>query len=97
MNHRKNLIGNDIPEDNTLLQTNSENKFIGTLIWKFIDFISLGAFENHVSDDEKRVRNEVNKTSNSTPMEPPMSDNLMMGENHPEPAIVGSKKNPSKL
>ena len=80
MIRHKNLIGKDIPEDDTLLQTNSENKFLGTLIWKFIDFISLGAFENHVSEDEKREKNEVNKTSNSTPMEPPMSSELMTSE-----------------
>lgn len=58
----------------------------------------MGAFENHVSDDEKREKNEVNKTSNSTPGEPPMSADLMMAAMHPEPAILDSKmKNPSKL
>ena len=45
-------------------------------MWKLIDFISLGAFENHVSDDEKKERNEVNKTSNSTPLEPPITIDL---------------------
>ena len=78
---------NSKPQDETLLQSQSETAFLGTLFWKFIDFVSLGAFENHVSDDEKKERGEVNKTSNATPLEPPMSADLMLSEQHPEPAL----------
>ena len=32
-------------EDNMLVQINSENKFIGSLLWKVADFLSFGIFE----------------------------------------------------
>lgn len=53
----------------------------------------MGAFENHVSDDEKAKRNEVNRTSNATPLEPPISTELMTSEQHPQKAIQNQNKN----
>jgi hypothetical protein len=87
-----NLLNKNVPEDDVFLQTNSENKFIGTLIWKFIDFISLGVFESKIPEDQKRPE-DINKTSNSTPLEPPMSASVMIDEMSmkAEPAIVDSK------
>lgn len=48
-----------------------------------MDFITFGAFENHMSDDQKAKLGEYNKTSNATPGEPPMSVEIMTAEVHP--------------
>lgn len=79
MTVHKNLINKDIPEDSMFLQTNTENKFLGTLLWKFFDFVSLGVFESKIPEDQKKPE-DVNKTSNSTPGEPPMSASLMIDD-----------------
>ena len=42
------------PEENVFLQMNSENKFIGDLLWKVFDFVSLGVFESSPSDKDKK-------------------------------------------
>ena len=45
-----NLLGESVPEDNVLMQTNSENKFLGSMLWKAFDFLSFGAFDKKPSD-----------------------------------------------
>lgn len=54
------------------MQTNAENKFLGTFFWKFIDLISFGVFEHKTPDDVKDPNADNSNTTytNSTPGEP---------------------------
>lgn len=61
---KTNLLNQRVPEDNLFLQTNQENKFIGTLIWKFLDFISLGQLESS-TEKNKQKDNKANSTKKS--------------------------------
>jgi hypothetical protein len=36
------------PEDNVFVQINEENKFLGDMLWKVFDFMTLGTFENNM-------------------------------------------------
>jgi hypothetical protein len=48
-----NLLDKPPPEDNVFVQMNSENKFIGELMWKVFDFVTLGTFEDNMSAPSK--------------------------------------------
>ena len=45
--HQKtNLLNKVVPDDNYFVQTNDESKFLGTLVWKVLDFLSFGQLES---------------------------------------------------
>ena len=76
----KNLLGK-VPEDSMLLQTNSENKFLGTFMWKIFDAITFGKFEHKTPEVKKGPENDDNhnpeKLTNSTPLEIPFDDKTL--------------------
>ena len=51
------MIEDHKPEENMLVQINSENKFIGSLMWKVADFLTFGMLENK----KKPVESSSNK------------------------------------
>ena len=50
-----------MPEDNIFVQTNQENQFLGTLIWKVLDFLSFGQLESKASEQAAGTNNNQNK------------------------------------
>ena len=48
-------------------------------MWRVWDLITFGAFESKVPEDKKRDE-DMNKTAISRPLEPPVSENMQVGE-----------------
>ena len=65
---KTNLIGHSIPEDNYFIQTNEESKFLGTLIWKVLDFISFGQLESKEQENANQTQ-KVEQKKNDTSKE----------------------------
>ena len=51
------------PEDNVFVQMNEENKFLGDMLWKVFDFITLGTFENNMEVPSEKPTNTKDITS----------------------------------
>ena len=49
------------PEENMFVQLNSENKFLGSLMWKIADFLTFGAFSTKPTQvvEKKKMEKEI--------------------------------------
>lgn len=54
-------MNNEVPEDDTFLQLNEQNKFIGTMMWKFLDFVSFGQLEKNFGKSEEKQHEQPKK------------------------------------
>lgn len=65
---KTNLLDNGIPEDNMFVQMNEDNKFLGTLMYKFFDFISFGALEKRAASHDKKEKATSTDHKNQKPL-----------------------------
>lgn len=56
-----NLLGERVPADNVFLQTNAENKYLGSMLWNFFDKLTLGFFQSTRASTSEKQKTEQTK------------------------------------